>query len=196
MTYARFREAEERDGFRFRGGNLALDLTATLAGRLKPCPVDRLGEPADLERWLVAAALSREPPNASDADLAMARELREVIYGLATARLSGAALPAGLAAKLNGVAARDAAVPQLNLDGEVTLVGSNASLLVVVARNAVELLGGPEADRLRQCEARTCTLLFVDRSRKHDRRWCSMAGCGNKAKVDSFRRRQREAANQ
>jgi predicted RNA-binding Zn ribbon-like protein len=32
----------------------------------------------------------------------------------------------------------------------------------------------------------------VDTSRSGERRWCSMAGCGNKAKVAEFRQRQRK----
>lgn len=193
MTRADFASSEERDGFRFRGGNLALDLTATLKGRLKPSPVDLLENPGDLARWLQAAGLCRAAPRCSMQDLELARELREAVYALAARRIDGARASSSDLATLNRVAASPAAAPQLTPDGGVTLVGSSASLLALVARGAVALLGGEEAERLRQCEAQTCTLLFVDRSRKRDRRWCSMAGCGNKAKVDSFRRRRRQS---
>jgi predicted RNA-binding Zn ribbon-like protein len=37
-------------------------------------------------------------------------------------------------------------------------------------------------------------VLFVDTSRKGDRRWCSMSACGNKAKVAGFRKRERRSA--
>jgi predicted RNA-binding Zn ribbon-like protein len=193
MPYAELDSAEERDGFRFRGGNLALDLTATLKGRLKPCPVDLLRNAVDLSRWFKAAGLCSETPPASEEDLELARELREAIYGLATGRTSGTGGSSAHLATLNRIAAAPAATPQLTAAGSLRLVGSSAALLTLVAREAVTLLGGEEAERLRQCEAQACTLLFVDRSRKRDRRWCSMSGCGNKAKVDSFRRRQREA---
>ena len=196
MVHASAPKAEERDGFRFRGGSLALDFTATLAGRLKPAPRDLIEEPGDLARWLVAAGLCLEPPKVSKRDCELAKALREAIYALVVARLRGRTLPAGFLATLNEVAATQAAVPQLGPNGNLTLVGPSASLLALIARDAIALLAGPESQRLRQCEAETCTLLFVDRSRKHDRRWCSMAGCGNKAKVDSFRRRQRETNSQ
>jgi predicted RNA-binding Zn ribbon-like protein len=195
MTNAACDSAKERDGFRFRGGNLALDLTATLKGRLKPSPVDLLAMPQDLSRWLVAAGLCRRPPDASEQDLELARALREAVYGLVTSRTSGRSASSSNLATLNRVAAVPAATPQLSSSGRATLVGSSAALLSTIAREAVALLGGEEAARLRQCEAETCTLLFVDRSRKRDRRWCSMAGCGNKAKVDSFRRRRRETSH-
>ena len=51
-------ETTERDGFRFRGGHPALDLTATLQGRLKDTQRELLAEPEDLVRWLVAAGLA------------------------------------------------------------------------------------------------------------------------------------------
>jgi predicted RNA-binding Zn ribbon-like protein len=65
------------------------------------------------------------------------------------------------------------------------------SLLSTLARAAAELLGGPLSDRIRQCAGDGCALLFVDTSRSGHRKWCSMAGCGNKAKVASFRDRNR-----
>jgi predicted RNA-binding Zn ribbon-like protein len=185
-------QPEQRDGFRFRGGSLPLDLTATLAGRPKATPVELLNEPRALSRWLVAAGLCLELPAASDADLALAKELREAVYGLVTSRLEGSGAAAPLLATLNRAAATPAAAPQLTERGTAMLVGPTASLLALVAREAVELLGGQTAQLIRQCQAETCTLLFVDRSRKHDRRWCSMAGCGNRAKLDTFRRRQRD----
>jgi predicted RNA-binding Zn ribbon-like protein len=194
MSHGYLPGPEERDGFRFRGGSLPLDLTATLAGRLKPAPKELLDQPEDLSRWLVAAGLCLDPPAASPADVDLARELREAIYALATSRIEAAAAAGPHLETLNRLAASPAAVPQLREGGAVALVGSTASLLALVAREAVELLGGPEAARIRQCGAESCTLLFIDRSRKHDRRWCSMAGCGNKAKVESFRRRRRDLA--
>jgi len=63
--------------------------------------------------------------------------------------------------------------------------------LISIARDAIVLFGCETSERIRQCEGETCALLFLDTSRSGDRRWCSMAGCGNKAKVADFRRRQR-----
>jgi len=48
---------------------------------------------------------------------------------------------------------------------------------------------GPDAARIRQCGDPPCTRLFVDTSRARSRRWCDMAGCGNRAKVAGFRAR-------
>jgi len=44
----------------------------------------------------------------------------------------------------------------------------------------------------RKCEHPECTLWFYDRTKAHRRRWCSMALCGNRAKVARFRQQQKE----
>ncbi len=42
---------------------------------------------------------------------------------------------------------------------------------------------------VRNCEGPDCTIWFLDRSKGHRRRWCSMAACGNRAKAAAHRRR-------
>jgi predicted RNA-binding Zn ribbon-like protein len=96
-------------------------------------------------------------------------------------------------AVLNAIAAKPSATPQLTAQGEIQLVGSVAALLASLAQEAVWMFGGEAGEHIRQCQSPTCTLFFIDTSRSGDRRWCSMSGCGNKAKVAEFRRRQREA---
>ena len=93
---------------------------------------------------------------------------------------------------LNRIAAGTAAAPQLQANGTMRLEGDAGALLVTLAREAVQLFGSDAAKLIRQCESRSCTLYFVDTSRRGDRRWCSMSACGNKAKVSEFRRRSRE----
>lgn len=184
--------AEQRDGFRFRGGHRALDLVATLAARLKPVPRDLLALPGDLDRWLRAAGFIAEP-RATDADLQSARRLREAVHDLALARIAGRPDPDSARADLNQLASGPAAAPQLDSEGALAWQGSAAGLLAEVAREAVLLFGGAQAMHIRQCEADGCAILFLDTSRAGDRRWCSMAACGNKAKVAEFRRRKASA---
>jgi MFS family permease len=93
---------------------------------------------------------------------------------------------------LNHIAAGAPAVPWLQPDGTMTLEGSAGALLVTLAYEAVQLFGSEAARLVRQCQSPTCTLYFVDTSRRGDRRWCSMSACGNKAKVREFRQRKRE----
>ena len=191
MTIDDFSRPTDREGFRFRGGHIALDLTATLAGRAKPAPRELLDSPTDLLRWLASAGLAAE--GAMQADLEVAHYLREAIYALAIARISDADRPAEREI-LNRIASATPALPRLRPDGSVELSGTAAAMLSTIAREAIRLFGSRQADHLHQCEADGCTLLFVDNSRRGDRRWCSMASCGNRAKLAEFRRRKRDRA--
>ena len=177
---------EDRDGFRFRGGHLALDLAATLAARLKEQPRELLAKPEDLNRWLVSSGLAGSSPRASEEDVELARELREAIYALVSGQPSSAARTT-----LNAAAAMRPARPKLSASGELVMEGSAREYLATIAGLAIELLGGPERTRIRQCEGDGCALLFLDLSRSGARRWCSMSGCGNRAKAREFRKRGR-----
>ena len=181
---------QDRHGFRFRGGCDAIDLPATLQARLSSSPRELLNTPDDLARWLVSAGMASTKPRTTAKDLATARVLREAIYVLA-GKPSRAKAEAARNT-LNRIAADTAAAPQLQTNGTMRLEGNAGALLVTLAREAVQLFGSDAAKLIRQCESRSCTLYFVDNSRRGDRRWCSMSACGNKAKVSEFRRRKRE----
>ena len=60
---------------------------------------------------------------------------------------------------------------------------------LLLARAAEELLTGPDLRHVKACPGVGCGWLFLDRSGR--RRWCSMADCGNRAKVAAHARRQR-----
>jgi predicted RNA-binding Zn ribbon-like protein len=62
-------------------------------------------------------------------------------------------------------------------------------LLAAIARSAAEILVEGPAARVRVCANPDCGLLFSDVSRTRQRRWCSMARCGNRHKVAAFARR-------
>jgi predicted RNA-binding Zn ribbon-like protein len=46
-------------------------------------------------------------------------------------------------------------------------------------------------EHLKLCADESCRAVFYDRSKNHSGRWCSMATCGNRNKVRSWRDRQR-----
>jgi len=177
---------EDRDGFRFRGGHPALDLTATLGGRLKAEPKELLASPGDLDRWLVSSGLAPSATHATQEDVRRARDLREAIYALASGGPSSAARET-----LNEMARLPAARPELSASGNLLREGSGTELLATIAVQAVELLGSSERTRIRQCEGQGCAILFLDLSRSGARRWCSMQSCGNRAKAQAFRERGR-----
>ena len=102
--------------------------------------------------------------------------------------------PADIAA-VNEAAARPPLVRALLPEGGTTVVAPTvAAALATLARDAVDLFGGPLAGRIRMCAADDCGLLFVDTSRPGRRRWCSMERCGNRAKIRTHRARRGEPA--
>lgn len=181
---------EERDGFKFRSGRLALDLTATVAYRLKTAPNDLLAKPGDLGRWLIAAGLLTSRTKVTEEDLRAARELREALYRLSWACIRNEPFAARDLTVVNRWAAEPPPVPQLGAHGLVWSGKGVRASLAAVAKDGVELFGGPLASRVRNCANEGCAILFVDTSRSGQRRWCSMSACGNKAKVKAFRQRQ------
>jgi predicted RNA-binding Zn ribbon-like protein len=70
---------------------------------------------------------------------------------------------------------------------------SPESLLLPVARSLADLVCAEDFTYVKACEGPPCTLLFVDRTRGHVRRWCSMAVCGNRAKQAAHRERAQRA---
>jgi len=69
---------------------------------------------------------------------------------------------------------------------------SPESLLQPIARAMADLVCQEDFSHVRACEGPACTLLFVDKTNGNKRRrWCSMAVCGNRAKVQAHRERKR-----
>jgi predicted RNA-binding Zn ribbon-like protein len=177
--------------FRLGLGSLALDLVATVADR-PGAHRDRLQTPDDLDRWLVEAKLATAP-TASTQDLTEARALREAVWSLVERSLADESPRPADRRLVNEWAAQHPEVPQLGA-GWAPASGSRidvGSALSAVARDAVDLLAGPDRTRIRRCGR--CTLHFVDRSRPGNRRWCSMELCGNRSKAEAFRDRRKRA---
>jgi predicted RNA-binding Zn ribbon-like protein len=163
---------------------------------------DDLRTRADVDDWLDAVGVDRAGAHATEAELATARALRDAVRLLAahvTAddRPGAAASAAGVAAALDQVNATAAALPAPRLalrDGRLELgpPGGPSPVttgLAQVAEQAVALLGGKEAGRLRACYAPGCVLYFV---KTHPRRaWCSVA-CGNRVRAARHYRRARD----
>jgi predicted RNA-binding Zn ribbon-like protein len=176
------------DAFRFRAGRVSLDLCSTVLWRHVQ-PTEQLRSPADLARWRSEAGLGQSRHPLTEADLAEARSLREGIYRLVTARIRGARLPARDVAAVNAAARRPCRTPRLSAEGGLRWDDREplTAALSAVARDAIELIGGPQADRLRECAAPDCAFLFVDTSRSGARRWCAASRCGNREHVRKHR---------
>ncbi|MDX6570381.1 MAG: hypothetical protein QOH15_2959 [Gaiellales bacterium] len=181
--------------FRFVAGNRALDLLSTLGDRHRQ-PIERLRDPSDLDRWLHDAGLpvSRR---ARQRDLNAARRLRETANRLIRATLAEDVPDSGDLRELNEWARGQPLAPQADLALQRSWVADQSvrAALVLIAREAVELLTGPDRSAIRECAAApNCALLYLDRSRARRRRWCQMEVCGSRAKMTSYRRRRGVAA--
>ncbi|WP_159805584.1 CGNR zinc finger domain-containing protein [Cellulomonas citrea] len=78
-------------------------------------------------------------------------------------------------------------VPVHPAAGGVLLGGSDALDAVLAAATTLTATGC--WSRLKLCPADDCLEAFYDRSRNRSRIWCDMAGCGNRAKLRSYRTR-------
>lgn len=178
--------------FRFVSGHRALDLLATLGNRHRSA-VERLREPADLDRWLTAAELPTRA-KADHEDLHDARQLRETVNRLVRATLGDQAPKANDLRELNRRARLPALTPQL--DSKLRRRWTAAehpvrAALALIAREAAELLTSPDRTLIRECAAApNCSLLYLDRSRAGRRRWCEMNRCGSRAKMTTYRNRR------
>jgi predicted RNA-binding Zn ribbon-like protein len=63
-------------------------------------------------------------------------------------------------------------------------------LLVPITEAAADLICYQDFTMIRSCDGSPCMLLFLDRTKAHSRRWCSMAVCGNRAKATAHRSRK------
>lgn len=184
--------------FRWRGGRFSIDFTATFARRSN---FDRLREPADLKRWLREAEIySHTRYQADNSALEAARELRESIYRIFFNVICKQKARSEDVKCVNSWATRPVAGSTTKELSPATfeLVPPPAEVnagLTIVARDAVDLLTGPHGDRIKECSANGCVLLFLDTSRGRNRRWCSMERCGARAKMNSYRSRRNKHGN-
>ena len=190
-------------------GKLALDFANTAENHASAQPIEKLNSYFDLISWSQAANLLTEneartllgevskQSMAVSAALNRAIELREAIYRIFSAvanesepdkkdllYLSEAHIEALKKAQI---------VPtskgfEWNWD---SIKGSFDQMLWPIAHSAIELLFSEDLNRVGQCaDDRGCGWLFYDTSRNHNRRWCSMNDCGNRAKSRSFYKRK------
>jgi predicted RNA-binding Zn ribbon-like protein len=176
--------------FHWKSGRLCLDFVATVGERWRRS-FERLLGPEDLARWLVQSGLLSEQPPVSERQLGSGRLLREAINRFAR---PGVELHSGDRLELNRWAARAPLAPQLTRQGDLVWVSDRPveAAFATIARDALDLLTGPLAGRIRECAAPDCALLFVDSSRPGQRRWCAGEACGNRTRTKAYRQRRRE----
>lgn len=178
--------------FRFDAGAVCLDFAHT-GGEGEYAIYETLHEPADLAEWLAQpplAAVMTVPVTARE--LTAAKALRQAIWDAAHAQAARRPLPAEAVATINRAAAAPSLVPKLTSGTTAgwALPVRATQALSTLAREMIELLSGPLAERIRECASDNCPLVFVDSSRPGTRRWCAMERCGNRHKLRALRTRR------
>ena len=177
--------------FPMHHGRVSLSFVGTLGDR-GSVPFERLTGPAALGAWLKRAGLETSDVPVTPAVLRRALRLRESI-ARAVAAVHAGRLPDGDDVAAINAAARRAAHVALDARTLRAVTASRdraGAALGAVARDAIELLTREdERERLRTCGLDSCASLFLTPAGRRERRWCSMARCGNRAKVSAFRNR-------
>jgi predicted RNA-binding Zn ribbon-like protein len=154
---------------------------------------DELGSPAALTRWLRAHGLiAPQQGEATEDDLRRAIAMREGLRAVLLGHVGGRQPAAAPVSDLRAVAAGLATRLEIGDDGTVTPVpdgqagAAGLAALLLIAAEAATM--GTWA-RLKICSADDCRWAFYDRSPTKSGCWCSMAGCGSRAKSRAYRRR-------
>jgi len=201
------------------GGDPCLDFVNTVGGRVPGAPGtrsrvlrDKLGSYEDLLAWArhadvvedrVARGLSRRAAlRTGAASRAHARALagREALHSVLTALVEGrtpqAAELAAVNAEVKAARQHERLVPTPDglRWGDEDAESRLESVLWPVWRAAARLLASEDVSHVRRCGGEDCGWLFLDESRNHTRRWCTMEDCGNLSKVRRFRERRLRGA--
>lgn len=202
----------------FLAESRALDFLNTRANPVD-VEVEWLGSGDDLLAWLEAATLVDAAvvtevrrianPGELDAVAAQARALREWFREFVVNH-RGKPLSVKAIADLdplNRLLSRDQEFKQIvprhagaagDFPSRLALVSqrhwrSPEALLFPIAKVLAQLVTEADFTYVKRCEGPNCVLHFLDTTRDHRRRWCSMAVCGNRAKQAALR--SRRAAN-
>lgn len=174
----------------YDSGTVSLDFAHT--GDLDPTAgTEQLHSPDDLGRWL-ADRVDRLDPASNERELADALHLRDAIAHIARGYAHQRTPAADDIDTINLYAATPDIPPTLT--GGKRQAGAGrlrvGQALSSIARDAIGVFSREADDnRIRECAADDCQLVFVDESRTGSRRWCSMQRCGNRAKVRAHRAR-------
>ncbi|HEV7368362.1 CGNR zinc finger domain-containing protein [Arenibaculum sp.] len=201
----------------FLGDHPAMDFLNSVAGQ-PDGRTEWLADGPGLADWLARAGLVEDGVAATfldapdgrtalDAAAGQARDLREWLRAFVR-RHAGSGLTADAAAELdvlNGLLADADSHLRVEAADEppfeppsglrlrrVRRWTAPRQLLHPLAEAIGDLVAHADFRLIRTCEGPDCTLMFLDRTKSHARRWCSMALCGNRAKVAAHRARVRD----
>jgi predicted RNA-binding Zn ribbon-like protein len=197
--------------FQFVAGHVSLDFANTLDYRYDP--PGRIELLPDFESFLVFANQARilsdgqvrkllaqtSERDANDA-IRQVVGLRETLYSLFLSVVTGhTPNPVHLRAYnrfLSDVRVADSICWQKHAFVVATpdVAMSPSGPLRPIMDAANDLLTSPDWRHIGECSDKSCRWLFLDHSKNHSRRWCSMQVCGNRSKAKRFYAQVRRVA--
>jgi predicted RNA-binding Zn ribbon-like protein len=211
---AQHRTSEHGPPAVFIADSLGLDFLNSVATPIDT-PVDWLDSGDGLLKWLAQAKLvppealaelkARAMPRELDKVADRARTLREWFRGFVRKHMGRPLTAKALQelGPLNGLLERDETFSQIARHRDSNGGGdghrlelramrrwhSPEALLLPIGEILAKFVCEEDFADIKACEGQSCTLLFVDHTRRRARRWCSMAICGNRAKQAAHRGR-------
>ena len=154
---------------------------------------DELADSRKASGWLREHGLLPRDEAVSDTEARRLAATRETIRRLLVANNEGQEDRDALAA-LDRDAGRAALRVSFGGDGSAALVPTRRGASGVAGRLLGIVFGAISDDtwrRLKVCAADDCQWAFYDHSRNRSGTWCTMEGCGNRAKARAYRERHR-----
>lgn len=199
MKEKKFRDSSDEPVFGevwVAGGPVWINFANTIALASKGM-VD-VTESFDSLRWWLGAMGLAAPDVVRSEDLAFARNFRLFIARIGEQIERGESIDTDDVHQINSVLRDQRRWDELEPihDGHfavrtVRLVDTIEQALGPVAESLCETLVHGDPARLRTCAHPDCVLKFYDDSKNGTRRWCTMSGCGNRAKAAAFLTRKR-----
>jgi predicted RNA-binding Zn ribbon-like protein len=186
-----------------------LDFTNTVTWRRFGLDRERLQSYSDVARWSRDAGLldkqtidallkaARERPQTAAAAYRNAIRVRGALHVLFVAFATGRRPPQEVVISLNSRVRRAMSHLALRSERHRVGVGWDAAIhldrpLWPLLKATVDFLASADVGRVRRCANPECGWVFLDRSRKQNRRWCSMRECGSRAKARAYYQRRQK----
>lgn len=181
------------------GGPVWINFANTVALAEKGL-TDVLGSLDSLSWWLGTVGL-RTPQRLGSADLAFAAGVRESLTRVITCIEASRPIEARDLRLFNSILREQHEWVELDqlADGTIVTMAVRSEetieqALGPVVESLTETLVQGDLTRLRECAHPDCVLRFYDDSKNGARRWCTMSGCGNRAKAAAFLQRKKVQA--
>jgi predicted RNA-binding Zn ribbon-like protein len=193
-------------------GPLVLDYANTLDWHASAAPIENLIDYPTLVKWALDKKIlpaaeadhlleaARQNPQKAEEILHEAIDLRESIYRILVSAIDQQQPDLADLQRIDNWSTRllplRTLVPE---DGDLKWKWSTPEkmdqVLAPVVVSALNLITAPELHRVGQCaDDRGCGWLFLDLSKNRSRQWCSMEGCGNRAKAKRHYQKARQVA--